>query len=117
MGTGVAKLIKEKVPNAYENYLKSERILGTASTGYNDDYFVFNLITQEYFGNDFNIRYVSYDAVDQCFSRLNSYCKIWNITELAIPKIGAGKGNGNWEVIEAIINYRMNGIKILCYEL
>ncbi len=71
---------------------------------------ILNCITQEFYGKD-NKRYVSYDAVDECMQELNIY------EEIAMPKIGAGLGGGDWSVIEAIINHRLNDRKVTVYYL
>lgn len=34
-----------------------------------------------------------------------------------MPKIGAGLGGGNWEVIEAIINHRLKDHNVTVWEL
>jgi O-acetyl-ADP-ribose deacetylase (regulator of RNase III) len=117
MGSGVAKQVKEKYPKAYEKYMsifkQGKLRLGDyhlALTG-KDDQYILNMITQENYGVTPGKRYVSYDAIDSIFSRLNDF------EEIAIPKIGAGLGGGDWKVIEAIINSRTPNTKVYVYEI
>jgi O-acetyl-ADP-ribose deacetylase (regulator of RNase III) len=121
MGSGVANIIREQYPEAYEryrneyekhNYLKLGDII-SVPCNYK---FIVNAITQEYFGRD-NKRYVSYDAVDDVMVKLNKFYDIYGISEIAMPKIGAGLGNGSWEVIEAIIENRLDTVKPVVYTM
>ena len=62
-----------------------------------------NLGTQYYY-NSYNSKTVlaDYDAIRKVMIILYDYCK-QNNYRLAIPKIGAGKALGDWNIIEAII--------------
>ncbi len=72
-----------------------------------------NLITQENYGKD-KRRYVSYDAIDvgfkDIFRSLGDSNKCFSI-----PKIGAGRGGGNWDIISTIINSHTNGSRVNYY--
>ena len=111
MGSGVAKQVKEKYPNAfadYNAYCKHNPVSITLGTNvYStqpDGKTIVNCITQEFYGRAMGIKFVSYDAVDKCFADLAEYCDTYKIENISMPKIGAGLGGGNWSVIEAIIN-------------
>ncbi len=115
MGSGLAKQIKEKYPKAYEDYVEmcrempEESLLGSVNFSEQDDGTVIaNAITQLNFGKD-GRRYVSYDAIDECFEDIALYCEVNDIMEIAIPRIGAGLGGGNWEIIESIIKQNFLG--------
>ncbi len=126
MGSGVAKGIREKFPTAYRYYRDQYTSGYQSSLGLGDvqivsvvpkTLYVANLITQEFYGTSGN-RYVSYDAVDECFDNLFAR----NIPKqiVNIPKIGAGLGGGDWSVIESIIESRMQQYKdqvVICWEL
>lgn len=125
MGSGVAKGIREKFPTAYKHYkykydehgyglhLGDVHVIPITEK----HLYVANMITQEVYGTSGN-RYVSYDAVDECFDNLfarNRYKYPVNI-----PKIGAGLGGGDWSVIESIIEANMQKHKdqvVICWEL
>ena len=121
MGSGVAKIIRDKFPKAYERYRTEYEQhhnlkMGSIVVVPCDDKIVVNAITQEFFGRD-GKRYVSYDAVDDCMKRINEMCEIYGITEVAMPQIGAGLGGGSWEVIEKIIENQLDKVKPIVYTL
>jgi O-acetyl-ADP-ribose deacetylase (regulator of RNase III) len=108
MGSGVAKLVKENFPDAYEAYkLKGlsyayggKNLLGSAGlVQLNSGQFIANLFTQDRYGKD-GKQYVDYAAVSSCFNQLLSRFTWFHI---GIPKIGAGLGGGNWDIIEKLI--------------
>lgn len=121
MGSGVALAVKEKYPEAYRVYRQycedEPNILGHYMfVAVSPTLAIANLITQSSFGRDPNVRYVSYDAVDDAFKDLSQIAKNSNLT-IHIPKIGAGLGNGDWNVISAIIESRCKDRKVICWEL
>lgn len=109
MGSGVAKAIREKYPNVYNSYTKyckpytsedSSVLLGNVQfCKVSSDLEVVNCFTQDFYGT--NKRHVNYEAVAECFASLNKRSKLYG--QLNIPKIGAGLGGGDWNVIESII--------------
>ena len=108
MGSGVARQIRAKWPNVYEIYrlrfdtfgLDLGEIIPVRTI---DDKIIVNAITQDSFGRD-GTRYVDYDAITAVFTQLNDRAIDWEVTEMALPRIGAGLGGGSWEIIEKIIN-------------
>lgn len=112
MGSGVAKIVKEKYPEAYFAYRTAFETtglqLGTTLWVKIGEKFIINAITQQDYGRK-NKLYVSYDAIRKCIREINSVCFETqipdgeNITSVAFPKIGAGLANGDWEIIEKII--------------
>ena len=107
MGSGVARLIRARYPNVYEIYALKHKVFGldlgdiipVATT---DGRIVVNAVTQEYFGGD-GRRYVDYAAIETCMKKINDRAKDWNAVEIAMPRLGAGLGGGDWNVIEDII--------------
>jgi O-acetyl-ADP-ribose deacetylase (regulator of RNase III) len=132
MGSGVARIVKEKWPEAFTLYNRicndhflagtEASLLGQNILAHcNDGTIIVNCITQHSYGRT-KERYVSYDAVDACFSSLRdgvkfSYYDQQPTPYVAMPMIGAGLGGGSWEVIEAIIKHRLHDIDVRVYQL
>jgi len=118
MGSGVAKIIRERYPEAYETYRREyENLeLGLVIPAKSNGKIILNAITQKYYGRD-GKRYVSYDAVAESFSKINQWCHKKEHTEIAIPQIGAGLGGGDWNVISAIIESELKDVKTYVYML
>lgn len=121
MGAGVAKIIRERYPKAYERYRNEYELhqhlkLGTLVTVPCEDRIIINAITQDSYGNN-GSRYVSYDAVSECMKRIDRHYELYGTTEVAMPKIGAGLAGGDWNVIAAIIESELKTVKPIVYEL
>jgi O-acetyl-ADP-ribose deacetylase (regulator of RNase III) len=98
MNSGVAKSLREKFPLIYTDY-KSQRDLWLGQTirSFTDGKVIFNLITQESYGYDGRV-YANLSAIDQSIRR-SVEMELWtgeNIRNIAIPKIGAGRGGLSW---------------------
>lgn len=108
MGAGIALSIKRWFPQAYIADFKTmegdEKKLGTYSSTYDRKYkvTVVNAYTQYYYGG----RHVKYDAVRSVFKKIKSD---FSGKRIGYPKIGAGLGGGNWEVISKIIDEELEG--------
>lgn len=117
MGAGVAKAIKQTYPFAYETYRKSYENdgleLGQVQIVKCRNRTIINAITQKNYGRD-GLRYVSYDAISNCFAALE---EILYGETIAMPKIGAGLAGGNWNIIEAIIEAECKTIKPVVFTL
>lgn len=118
MGSGVAKIVKERYAVAYTAYVafcKTQNVLRlmgrNVAVKCNHNRTIVNMITQERYGRD-GQRYVSYDAISKCFNSLENM----GYEKVAIPKLGAGLGGGDWTVIEAIINSETPNTDIWVYE-
>lgn len=113
MGSGVAKLIRDKYPVAYQEYLKMDKSLGNVDlVQVTRGLWVANCITQEFYGRETDRVYVSYQAMDICFRSLNNLNR-----EINIPKIGAGLANGNWTDISEIITAAIPNKEVICWSL
>ena len=118
MGSGVAKTIKERFPAAYEGYKNGDHhLLGHNIYVNCDGVVIANCITQKGYGFAGDKRFVSYDAVDSCMSRLCNYCIRYGIKSISIPKIGAGLGGGDWAIIEKIIERAFKDVTVNIYVL
>jgi O-acetyl-ADP-ribose deacetylase (regulator of RNase III) len=112
MGAGIAKLIREKFPEAYQADLKTpigdKNKLGTysmAEINRNDKTFTSdNGYTQYEFSGHGPL--VEYGAIQNLFTRIK---KDFSHQKIGYPKIGAGLAKGNWEVISDIINKELQG--------
>ena len=131
MGSGVAKAIREEWPDAYEEYaayiIEAKRLrthpLGTIQVSivkpseYNVDkysnQYIINAITQDYYGRD-GSRFVSYDALENCFSLVENR---FPGKSIAMPKIGAGLGGGDWDIISTIMEDTFKTVQPVVYEL
>lgn len=141
MGSGVAKAIKEKWPQAFVRYraqYESPYGLQLGRSVYYAHYdpehptieeykLIVNCITQEFYGKD-GKKYVSYDAIHTCIKGINDEARGRKNAQnkpleqnpfdsFAIPKIGAGYGGGSWEVIAAIIEDVTTDVQPVVYEL
>jgi O-acetyl-ADP-ribose deacetylase (regulator of RNase III) len=122
MGSGVALAIKQKYPIVFDAYRnlsddygladKLQALLGQiqvrgvvpkdVSHPTEPLLLVANLFTQFDYGKE-KQRYVDYDAVATCFEKLYEINNRFYNLPLHIPKIGAGLGGGDWNVISVII--------------
>ena len=127
MGSGVAKIVREQFPYAYDEYVERHAdtglILGDIICVNATDQItkkekmIVHAITQNLFGKD-GRRYVSYDAVAEAMYTINKqWKKNSNETHVAMPQIGAGLGGGDWTVISAIIESEMKDIQPVVYVL
>lgn len=118
MGSGVALAIKNKYPEAYIAYLENTKFLGSCSKEWvTDDVLLINGITQQYYGKD-GKRYVNYAAICEVFKEAIMQARVYSYS-LNFPKIGAGLGGGDWNIIEQLINDcdPHNEVKKICWEL
>ncbi|MBU1344233.1 MAG: macro domain-containing protein [Proteobacteria bacterium] len=112
MGAGIAKLIRDNFPEAYQADLKTgmgeKEKLGTYSLAYIEKNGKIFTIVNGYTQYDFSGHgvLVDYDAVQKLFSRIK---KNFATLRIAYPKIGAGLAKGDWDVISCIINKELQG--------
>ena len=127
MGSGVALAILQKYPVVLDKYKEmfkdvsvydTHELLGKnqfVSVSYGLT--VVNMFTQEKTGSSDQVVgqvAISYDAIYNCFSRLNVMIPG---EVLSIPMIGAGLGGGNWKIIEQIINETTPDVDVHVYVL
>lgn len=118
MGSGVAKLIRDKYPQAYRDYVDMYNSYGLkigniVTSTQPDKKIIYNAITQENYGRRSDTVYVSYWAIAEVFRQIEQ----WDIKAIAMPKIGAGLANGDWNVIEGIIENTLVHTKPYVYVL
>lgn len=116
MGSGVAKLIREKYPTAFRVYVEAYRKeglqLGKTIWVKGVPHTVINAITQEFYGTD--RMHADYDAIRSAMRQINATAKVTQeieparnviglVDRVAMPLIGAGLAGGSWKTISAII--------------
>lgn len=121
MCSGVAKQVKEKYPEAYNVYKETETDigleLGDAHLIETNGKIFINLLTQEFYGRDENTVYVDYDAVWSALKLIPTLLEEYGFKTIAMPKIGCGLGNGDWNIVSKIIEEELSDFEVLVYEL
>ena len=120
MGGGVALSIRNQFPTVYNLYRKQYELqgfleLGTIQTvNVAPNKYIINAMTQKYFGpgSVTGSTYVSYYAIRECFKQVNEFAAgfidLGNPLAVCFPKIGAGLGGGDWDIIESIIEEELS---------
>lgn len=120
MGSGVALAVKNKYPKAYKSYKDYEtnhglRIGSLNIVGVLPNLYIANAITQESYGRDPYTKYVSYGALQLCFEKAHGHFPL--SAKFHFPRIGSGLGNGDWNVIEKLIELACPNRELICWEL
>ncbi|MCL2026729.1 MAG: macro domain-containing protein [Leptospirales bacterium] len=123
MGSGVAKQVKERYPQAYEAYKKlcdetrnKRHLLGTAQAVFinNPDKTVYNLFGQERYGS--NGLFTSYEALQECFTRVVR--GKFDGDTYAMPfRIGCDRGGGDWDIVYKMLEETFAGCDLSLYKL
>lgn len=127
MASGVAKEIRACFPQHFDDYhehldnyseIFNFNVLGSVFETKTPLYPIYGIVTQKYYGYD-SKRYVNYAAIAEGFSTIDSYLfdPDEDVAELGIPKIGAGLGGGDWNIISQIIEDATPRINVTVYEL
>lgn len=131
MGGGIAREISDTYPEAYEADKKTayrdRRKLGTISycRTINKNFpekplYIINAYTQYDFGRREGSVYVDYDAVRSSLEKVNDMFspKVFGETfKIGLPKIGAGLAQGDWNILEKIVNEAFSGRTVYVYQL
>jgi O-acetyl-ADP-ribose deacetylase (regulator of RNase III) len=120
MGSGVARLIREKWPKAYHDYVECYNSYGldlgsVLTSRQSDDKIILNAITQQSYGR--GGVHVSYWAIANVIRLLNDNPDVRKEKIVAMPMIGAGLGGGDWPVISAIIENEAKNFQPVVYIL
>lgn len=108
MGSGLALAVKKKFPDCFVKYahLCHHKKIELGKNFWwtpNEDLFIVNSITQEFYGRNKNVVYVNYDAVQSCFDNIFEQAAHAKL-EVHIPDmIGCGLGNGDRNIVLDII--------------
>ena len=126
MGKGVAKAVRDKWPNVYEIYNLRYRTFGL-NVGEiipvltPDGKLILNCITQDRCrktgdASNPDAVFVDYDAILKVFETINDKVIDWDVTEVAMPRIGAGLGGGDWAIISKIIEDTSTNYQPVVYD-
>lgn len=127
MNSGVAKAIRDRWPNVFYDYSAEHEVNGLALGAIYPVLvrdrincirkIVINGITQEFYGREPGRVYVDYWAISQVLFRTASFLHDFGISDVAMPKIGAGLGGGDWDRISRIIQTDVvgRGINVWVY--
>lgn len=104
MGSGIAREIKERFPIVFETYHSRPLRMGKIiPVQLSETKWIVNAMTQYGFGH--GKRQVDYDAVANVFEKVVELAKTLPVQlPILFPKIGAGLGGGDWEIIAKIID-------------
>ena len=128
MNSGVAKAIREKFPEVYEQYKAfSDRfkdhtgaLLGKmqpVEIQHNPPRYVVNLFAQQYYGYD-GIRFTDYEAFYNSISHLAIELAAAPEKTIAFPcHIGCVRGGANWNIIRTMIEEVFQDRDIYFYSL
>lgn len=115
MGAGVALQIKDKYPQAFNDYyLKCNRevdkhsLLGKiVTTMINPDLYIVNAFTQVNYGRYHFWSDENYEAIQSVFSKVNPLAFETGLPVM-FPMIGSGYGGGDWIKIKNIIEHTLS---------
>ena len=127
MGSGVAKAVKLRFPNAFDCYRRQHKEeglkVGQVIYAPCEEKIIANCITQRYYGRD-GRRYVDYEAFRKCMKSIDAFTTAMKVNTykdetitVAMPRIGAGLGGGDWSKIEAIILEESHNFETVIYDL
>lgn len=125
MGSGVAKLLRDHDENIYAEYRAkyvsqgNSLRLGQTVWVNSNPWVVIDAITQEFYGRDPDVVYVSYDGLSEAFSDINESIHAFTgseaIVKVAMPLIGAGLANGKWSIISEIVERKSSKFQPVVY--
>ncbi len=116
-GSGVAGLIRKRIPSAYQAYAAAHRTTGLELGSViwhrclhgreGGPRAVLHMMTQPTYGVPF-MRHVDYDAVGRCIGAIDTGIEEFAAclgvpARVGFPLVGAGLGGGDWRVIAGII--------------
>lgn len=105
MGSGVAKIVRDKYPEAYRTYVQKYcdtglRLGDVVSVKVGDNLVIHNAITQEFYGTD--KRHVYYPAVYNTLRMVADQAKEQNLiqcSDVHFPLIGGGLAGGDKDLL------------------
>lgn len=120
MGSGVAKHIRKKFPQAFEEYYaayeKEMLWLGDVIFADCGSKIIANGITQQYYGRSGEC-FVSYEAINNVMEDTHNYALEHGIEHVAMPLIGSKLGGGSWKKISSIIEDKFTNVIPIVYTL
>lgn len=126
--SGFAGAVRKTHPWAYEEYMRVhnefKHVLGTINWAQQDGMTIGNAITQANYGRD-GKQYVSYEAIRSIMHVINNAAREGipygefrhGFERIAMPKIGAKLGGGDWDIIAGIIEETLVDVQPVVYVL
>lgn len=119
MGSGVAAIIRNNYVAAYQEYMNLHRRrglqLGEIQAVSSNGKVIINAVTQDKFGGP--QRHANYEAIAVAMEQINDMFYTVPNGRVALPLIGAGLANGDWNVISAIIESELVTVQPVVYHL
>lgn len=123
MNSGIAKQIREKYPQAYDDYMrvndkpsKLGHVKLTMIKNKDGCKYIANLFGQERYGYD-GKRYTNYEAIYSGLEYIKNIAQKHN-KSIAIPfKIGSDRGGADWRIIEKMIEVIFEDYEVTLYKL
>lgn len=128
MNSGVAKQIRNKYPNVYEEYLEKvdeytvgedlrENLLGEVQgVVVDDNKLVVNMFGQYKYGYD-GEQYTNTEALFKCFKAIRLVAEKNGIS-VALPyMIGSYRGGADWKEVEGLLLTAFDGYEVTLYKL
>ena len=121
MNSGVAKAIREKYPEVFEEYLNTEPQLGTVGYISVDRRYVANMYSQDMYGYD-GKQYTDYEAFRKCCKSIVNECRLSKHMKkefnVAMPyKIASDRGGADWEKIMDILLEEFTDVDLTLYKI
>ncbi|MWV44867.1 Appr-1-p processing protein [Paenibacillus sp. HJL G12] len=122
MGSGVAKLLRDKYSNLYPSYKQfcnnydPHDLLGKCHIVKTGDKYISNLFGQLNYGRR-KLRYTDYEALKESLTTLKNEAQKRGLS-VALPfNIGCGLANGDWDVVKGIIEETFCDYRVTLYKL
>lgn len=118
MGSGIAKEIKQRIPEAFSIYRDTYDLSGLSLGLVTSAGHVYNMCAQDKYGYD-GKRYLSYDALVTCLEKVKKDLDLYNRPcKIAVPfKMGSDRAGGEWEIVKAMVTTILNGHEIYIYKI
>jgi hypothetical protein len=123
MGSGIAKEIRRRIPEAYKDYMAVEGDIQLGSISSSEG--CYNLHAQKGYGRD-KKRYINYGAFAICLNKveqrliLDSLQRNVTMGEQVIGfpyLIGCALAGGSWEIVSEMLEHQFSGYKLVAYKL
>ncbi|MEV4080797.1 macro domain-containing protein [Nonomuraea fuscirosea] len=111
MGKGIALAFKQRYPDMFDDYVKrcsrGEVQLGRPYLYQADDHLIVNFPTKRHWRASSR-----FDDIVAGLDYLERHYREWGITSIAVPPLGCGNGQLEWEVIGPTLYRRLSGLGI-----
>lgn len=126
MGSGVAKQIREKFPDAYSDYKTmvdyhkkaeggTKELLGKVQAVKINSKWICNIFGQHAYGHDGKL-YTSTDSLYEAFKTIRTYAERVGLS-VALPyMIGCYRGGADWKLVEDLLLKAFDGYEVTLYK-